>query len=74
MILKAQFYQNLELQKALKLFKNAESEYMDWLNSNPNGFVLNCNKVEDEIFVRDYFVMDKARCFTIPAQTGRYKI
>ena len=57
----------------IELFKNAESEYMDWLNRNRNGFVLNCDNAEDEIFVKDYFVMHKATCFTISSQAGRYK-
>ena len=63
----------LQIYIMIQLFKNAELKYLNWLKSNPNGFVLNCCNVEDEIFVRDYFILHKSTCYTISSQAGRYK-
>jgi len=52
----------------MKAFSNNEEGYLDWVQSNPDGFVLNVRKVRD----REYVVLHRASCGLINSRERPY--
>ncbi len=40
------------------IFNNGDNEYFEWMNENPNGFILNTAKGKDDKF----FMLHKSQC------------
>lgn len=54
----------------IAIFKDDDNGYLNWINTNPTGFIINCERKPRTT----YLFLHRATCFTITGIPARGKV